>query len=404
MLEILNTNLTLITQQRLYLRELHAIAIIMTSMKRTSDSIHGKQIELWKISSTGLWVSNHELLRMTHFIHVISDYFLMIIIAGSTNTKRTKLVKDEKYHNSKVSDCADWTPIDGFIAFPERLMQMLDSDEFSGIIYWSRYGDSFCINTKEFITKVLDVYFQGSRFECFVSKLNRWGFKRTYHPDFRAEIIGYQHPMFRKGRPELLTSFSNSKKLQSKTAISSVPNQGPLLPVMARHSNSQSTTEMTGGSQKFTEAPTKVVPAVAATCNTDTLQGQQQPMFQRSIVTQEASPINFRELLLHKVPQASIPMRQQQQQQIASMLASRHQQQQQQQLQQHQQRLRDCLSRVTIFPQSLPLSQNPTALELLRSANRLPLSLPILPNSRPASYEVLVSQAGQLHYPIRPFL
>jgi len=141
-------------------------------------------------------------------------------------------------------------------------------------------------------------------------------------------------------------------------------------------------------------------------CNNNALQGQQQPTFQQSMVAQEASPINFHKFLLHKVSQVSIPMQQQQKhqhqhQQIANMLAS---QQQQQQLQQHQQWLRECLSRVTIFPQSLPLSQNPTALELLRSANRLPLSLTILPKSRPVSYEVLVSRPGQLHYPNRPFL
>jgi len=239
----------------------------------------------------------------------------MIIIAGKRDTKRIKLVKDERYYNSKVSDCADCTPIEAFTSFPERLMQMLDSDEFSGIIYWSGHGDSFCINTKEFIEKVLDVYFQGSKFESFVRKLNRWGFKRTYHSDFRAEIIGYQHPMFRKGRPELLTNLSNSKKQQSKTAISSVPKQGALLRVMARHSDSQSTTETTGGSQKFTEAPTKAVPADATTRNTNALQGQKQPTFHRSMVAQEASPINFHKLLLHKVSQASHPMQQHHQQQ-----------------------------------------------------------------------------------------
>jgi len=314
----------------------------------------------------------------------------MIIIAGKPDIKRIKLVNHEMDLNTKDFDSADSTPIEGFTSFPERLMQMLDSDEFSVIIYWSGFGDSFCINTKEFIEKVLDVYFQGSKFESFVRKLNRWGFKRTYHPDFRAETIGYQHPMFRKGRPELLTSLSNSKKQQSKTAISSTPKQGALLQVVACHS-----TETTGGSQKITEAPTNATAPTRK--NSNALQGQPQPTFHQSM-TAEASLISFRELLLNKMSQSSAPMQQhRQQQQIESMLVSRQQQQ-------LQQRLRECLSGLTTFPQSLPLSQNPTALELLRSANRHTPSLPILPNSRLASYEVLVSQAGQLHYPNRHFL
>jgi len=269
---------------------------------------------------------------------------LVLVIAGNDDTKRIKWIDDEMASNAKDSNCTDATPMESFTSFPEKLMQMLDSDEFSGIVYWSGYGDSFCINTKKFIEKVLDVYFQGSKFESFVRKLNRWGFKRTYHPDFRCETIGYQHPMFRKGRPELLTSLSNRKKQKKKTAVSSTPKQeAPLLKVMECHS-----TKTTGTFKKTTD------PAPAR--NTNALQGQQQ-------VSQSFNPMQYR------------------QQPIESILASSrqlHLQHQHKQLHlQHQLLISECLSRMTLFHQSLPIPHNPTAVELLRSGNGLlPLSLP----------------------------
>jgi hypothetical protein len=57
--------------------------------------------------------------------------------------------------------------------FPEKIMSILDSAEESQAIWWQPEGDAFCIVPANF-DHVLMKHFQGTKFESFTRKLNRW--------------------------------------------------------------------------------------------------------------------------------------------------------------------------------------------------------------------------------------
>ena len=62
----------------------------------------------------------------------------------------------------------------GLQPFPDNLMSLLDSGVVSDIIRWLPDGDAFCLKPALFAERVLDKYFQGTKFESFTRKLNRW--------------------------------------------------------------------------------------------------------------------------------------------------------------------------------------------------------------------------------------
>lgn len=62
----------------------------------------------------------------------------------------------------------------GLLPFPDKLMSLLDSDKVSEAMRWLPDGDAFCIAPALFTERVLDKYFQGTKFESFTRKLNRW--------------------------------------------------------------------------------------------------------------------------------------------------------------------------------------------------------------------------------------
>ena len=61
----------------------------------------------------------------------------------------------------------------GFMSFPEKLMSLLEGNEVQDAMWWLPEGDAFCLVPTSFDT-VLDKHFQGTKFESFTRKLNRW--------------------------------------------------------------------------------------------------------------------------------------------------------------------------------------------------------------------------------------
>jgi hypothetical protein len=61
----------------------------------------------------------------------------------------------------------------GFLSFPEKLMSLLEGGEVSESMWWLPDGESFCIAPANF-EAILDKHFQGTKFESFTRKLNRW--------------------------------------------------------------------------------------------------------------------------------------------------------------------------------------------------------------------------------------
>jgi len=343
-------------------------------------------------------------------VRVLCHYFFDDRIKDKANAKRTKLSEAEMDSSTKVSECTQdsTTALGNLTSFPNRLMQMLDSGDLSGVMYWSGYGDSFCINTTEFGEKVLDVYFQGSKFESFVRKLNRWGFKRTYHPDFRAEIIGYQHRMFRKGRPELLTNLSNGKKQHVKSiAPHATLQQSTLLQANEAHLRAEIVGKNQPTGKSLLSTYNSCVPSSAAVVapqnNLYAVQRQQHKLGGPMTANEVVNANSFRGLLLQHLSQVSPSSIRQAHHDLPSMMLSRQYQQAQQQ-QQFQNYLTQRVS-ASAPSQALRLPHDPLALQLFGSAHRFPMSsASVLPTlaaesrlSMPGGYEISVNYGGQLY-------
>jgi hypothetical protein len=90
------------------------------------------------------------------------------------------------------------------MTFPEQLMQIIYSQEFGDSIWWNSPGDGFFLVPKKFTEKVVKKFFQGTKFESFTRKLNRWGFKRVMKGGSPAGVLMYHHDLFQSDKPELL--------------------------------------------------------------------------------------------------------------------------------------------------------------------------------------------------------
>jgi len=108
--------------------------------------------------------------------------------------------------------------------FPERLMELLDQGAAEDAMWWLEDGDGFCVNPKLFGDKVLNKFFQGTKFESFTRKLNRWGFKRASGQHIPINTIAYYHNLFQRGKPELLKNMRGGKKKDLVGKDKLVPN------------------------------------------------------------------------------------------------------------------------------------------------------------------------------------
>jgi hypothetical protein len=61
--------------------------------------------------------------------------------------------------------------------------QMANINNFTSSMSWLPHGNGFCLQPKVFIKETLPKHFEGTKFESFTRKLNRWGFKRNAGED-----------------------------------------------------------------------------------------------------------------------------------------------------------------------------------------------------------------------------
>jgi hypothetical protein len=115
--------------------------------------------------------------------------------------------------------------------FPEKIMRILSFSEFAHVIRWNADGTEFCIFPQSFSETVLEPHFQGTKFQSFTRKLNRFGFKRILDEDrYPKGTFAYHHDCFQRGREDLLRFIEiDSEKKQRKLAIpGAVPVVGAL--------------------------------------------------------------------------------------------------------------------------------------------------------------------------------
>lgn len=98
------------------------------------------------------------------------------------------------------------------ITFPMKLRQLLDNEQFKDVIWWLPGGEAFCITPVDFSERILEKHFQGTKFESFTRKLNRWGFRKAIGHVIPPDAISFQHELFKKEKPELVKDMYSGKK------------------------------------------------------------------------------------------------------------------------------------------------------------------------------------------------
>lgn len=58
--------------------------------------------------------------------------------------------------------------------FPDRLFELLNTEAVPASLYWLPGGKAFAIEQEDFDKKVLDKYFQATKFASFVRRLHKW--------------------------------------------------------------------------------------------------------------------------------------------------------------------------------------------------------------------------------------
>ncbi|GMF27678.1 unnamed protein product [Phytophthora lilii] len=87
-------------------------------------------------------------------------------------------------------------------AFLSKTYEIFSMPEFSHVCGWNANGDTIIVSQLEaFVAMVLPRFFKHRNFPSFVRQLNLYGFHKTVLDSKRLE---FQHPYFKRGRPDLL--------------------------------------------------------------------------------------------------------------------------------------------------------------------------------------------------------
>jgi hypothetical protein len=130
------------------------------------------------------------------------------------------------------------------VPFPDKLHHMLANVEqfgLSHIVSWQPHGRCFVVrDTKEFVLKILPIYFKQSKFTSFQRQLNLYGFRRLGSGPDRG---GYYHELFLRGMPLLYKSMLRVR-IKGRTKASCDPSTEPnfyaMPPIVAAITDSSS--------------------------------------------------------------------------------------------------------------------------------------------------------------------
>jgi hypothetical protein len=96
--------------------------------------------------------------------------------------------------------------------FPAKLMDLLEEGKVEDALFWLPGGHAFGIRPKIFFEVVLSKYFQGTKYESFTRKLNRWGFRRLANQGVAKNTVAYYNLNFKQGQPELLKKMRSGNR------------------------------------------------------------------------------------------------------------------------------------------------------------------------------------------------
>ena len=107
-------------------------------------------------------------------------------LKSSASSGNRPVVVSEETTSTEIQDESDSkksteVSIDDYIdiekaqyTFPERLMELLMNGTVKNAMWWLPGGEAFALVPNTFYDVVLAKYFQGTKFESFTRKLNRW--------------------------------------------------------------------------------------------------------------------------------------------------------------------------------------------------------------------------------------
>uniref|UniRef100_A0AAV1UIC7 HSF-type DNA-binding domain-containing protein n=1 Tax=Peronospora matthiolae TaxID=2874970 RepID=A0AAV1UIC7_9STRA len=102
-------------------------------------------------------------------------------------------------------------------AFLSKTYEIFSMPEFAHVCGWNATGDTIIVAQLEtFVAMVLPRFFKHRNFPSFVRQLNLYGFHKTVLDSKRLE---FQHPYFKRGRPDLLHLIK--RKVSSSSSSSS---------------------------------------------------------------------------------------------------------------------------------------------------------------------------------------
>lgn len=104
--------------------------------------------------------------------------------------------------------------------FPHKLLKILSKSDREDIISWTPNGKAFKIHDKDRLMQALSpcYYFEATKYDNFMRKLNRWGFKIMKHG---IDAGAFHHEYFIRNKPELCSKITrvngkNDRKRKSK--------------------------------------------------------------------------------------------------------------------------------------------------------------------------------------------
>jgi len=144
----------------------------------------------------------------THLNNIpYSNKCLKNVIKKSNTACYDQKMKSEEVHsdnkNSNNSTSCSTFCNDSYIeindkrkkSFPETLMDILSSKDIGDMITWLPRGNAFVILDKANLTKhVLPLYFKQIQYRSFVTRLYRWGFKRSIKGEGDCKV--FYHKFF----------------------------------------------------------------------------------------------------------------------------------------------------------------------------------------------------------------
>ena len=146
--------------------------------------------------------------------------------SASKKSATPVILNQQQRHDASEINAGDSKPVIGEmkkkarslngrrLTFPDKLMNLLNSKDFQDSMCWLRNGNGFALHPNVFMKNILPKHFEGTKFESFTRKLNRWGFKRIAGEDTPEDTYAYSHHLFKRDCPELCRGMSGGKKAE----------------------------------------------------------------------------------------------------------------------------------------------------------------------------------------------